>query len=885
MFVGYGGGNGTAAVSEAAAGGGGDDESCSALSCASCGGGCAIRLSTLTKAVGMTHEQPLPPAVATAAAAKAAAVGATAAHDPPCEGPGSGSSSDSLRPPPPLSPASATSAPRPHGIALGPGFMFRPSKPSAEVAALSEAVSAKYAALKAGLSPAEVVKAAAPAAAVAAGSQPAAVSRTQEYQEQADEAAARHGANSASSARAAVASSAAAAVAAAAGGDGSGGGGDVESVPAPLRAAAARAAAETQAATAKHRLQLLQATGVGASVAAALSSGGGLSAGGPETEGVSAVAAAAAAAATAAVVGRESRNSGGGIAAAAAAAAGGTLLGYEDSSPTAAGKAFPAAASAPAASAGPLSSPSASPGGGSGSYSSSMNSVSMSSSLSAGPAPRVAHLADLCPSSDRGGSSLGLWMEAARAVAHAAVRLSAVADGSDGVSAEYRSVLACALQLCSSCPLLRELVLRRLLRRWPAGHSDNEVALLEFLATVLGGVSHRADLVVTDLRGALLARLLRCLRSPHIKVARTALVLCDPKRRLITFLVDEPGALRQLLDALAATSRSHWSPLARRAASETYAAYLGEYEARLRALGRHMPPGLLTAAGAAALAASARGRGVAIDCTPKQHMSPVPKAQQQHLHLHHQQLSAASEGREGVVAIGTRSLRPAHDDAAVLAAVAAAAATAQPAESRPPPISAPPQLQQPVSPAAGAAGAVPGSSGSSTDSEVTPPAAPAVTHTLLMAKDDPIDCSSVLLHCRPGSERGSSPASSSGTCTSDSISASSAVPPAGVAILTVPPLLPPQVGRDATATASAAAASAASSYDYSRSVRPLQVHHHPILGMSACHGHGSMPFDSPAEFHMRSPSTDVALLHSARHARSGGGGSSSARGSAADQAQ
>jgi hypothetical protein len=108
------------------------------------------------------------------------------------------------------------------------------------------------------------------------------------------------------------------------------------------------------------------------------------------------------------------------------------------------------------------------------------------------------------------------------------------------------------LQLCGSCPLLRELVLRRILRKWPAGASDNEVshpaakqlhgylkilppipppqvALLEFLATVLGGTTHRADLVVTDLRTALLSRVLACLRSPHIKVARTALVLCDPK--------------------------------------------------------------------------------------------------------------------------------------------------------------------------------------------------------------------------------------------------------------------------------------------------------------------------------------------------------------------
>ena len=133
----------------------------------------------------------------------------------------------------------------------------------------------------------------------------------------------------------------------------------------------------------------------------------------------------------------------------------------------------------------------------------------------------------------------------------AAVRLSAVADGGDGVSSEYRSVLACALQLCSSCPLLRELVLRRILRKWPAGHSDNEIALLEFLATVLAATTHRADLVVTDLRSALLGRVLLCLRSAHVKVARTALVLCDPRRALVAMLVEgDAVALRRLLEAL-----------------------------------------------------------------------------------------------------------------------------------------------------------------------------------------------------------------------------------------------------------------------------------------------------------------------------------------------
>jgi hypothetical protein len=186
----------------------------------------------------------------------------------------------------------------------------------------------------------------------------------------------------------------------------------------------------------------------------------------------------------------------------------------------------------------------------------------------------------LCPSADRGGAALGLWMEASRAIAHAAVKLSSIPESGDGITPEYRAVLACALQLCSACPLLREIVLRRILRKWPTGNSDNEIALLEFMATVLATTTHRADLVVTDLRSLMLVRILRCLRSTHVKVARNSLILVDPHRKLCDFLVDDPISMRKLLDMLHANGCSHWSPMVQKASVSCYFSYKQQYDNR-----------------------------------------------------------------------------------------------------------------------------------------------------------------------------------------------------------------------------------------------------------------------------------------------------------------
>jgi hypothetical protein len=204
------------------------------------------------------------------------------------------------------------------------------------------------------------------------------------------------------------------------------------------------------------------------------------------------------------------------------------------------------------------------------------------------PIPAGDALFTLCPSADKGGPSLPLWIEAARAVAHAAVKLSACIDAGEQMSADYKAVLSTALQLSSSCPLLREVVLRRILRRWPEGSADNECALLEFLAAVLATTTAAADLRVTDLRGLMLRTVTRCLRSPHLKVARNALVLVDPSRRLIDFLVDDPDSIFAVVRALAHNVRQHWSPFVRRASASLLTLYTQELD-DLR-VARGLPP-------------------------------------------------------------------------------------------------------------------------------------------------------------------------------------------------------------------------------------------------------------------------------------------------------
>ena len=121
----------------------------------------------------MAHEQPLPPVVEAAVVAAGGHVpkasdasAAPAAHS--ASGGDDGASESSVGDESPLAAAlsdarsaaaaAAAAAPlpkRPHGIAVGPGFSFRPSAPAAAVAALSERVSARYAARKAGIAGAD----------------------------------------------------------------------------------------------------------------------------------------------------------------------------------------------------------------------------------------------------------------------------------------------------------------------------------------------------------------------------------------------------------------------------------------------------------------------------------------------------------------------------------------------------------------------------------------------------------------------------------------------------------------------------------------------------------------------------------------------------------
>lgn len=135
---------------------------------------CSIRMSTLTATAGMAHEQPLPPVVEAAVVAagghvpKASDASAAPAEALPASGGDGDASESSVGDESPLAAAlsdarSATTAAaaatplpkRPHGIAVGPGFSFRPSAPAAAVAALSERVSARYAARKAGMAGAD----------------------------------------------------------------------------------------------------------------------------------------------------------------------------------------------------------------------------------------------------------------------------------------------------------------------------------------------------------------------------------------------------------------------------------------------------------------------------------------------------------------------------------------------------------------------------------------------------------------------------------------------------------------------------------------------------------------------------------------------------------
>lgn len=239
----------------------------------------------------------------------------------------------------------------------------------------------------------------------------------------------------------------------------------------------------------------------------------------------------------------------------------------------------------------------------------------------------------------------------ARALAHAAVRLSACPEAGEGIGADYHAVLATALQLSSSCPLLREVTLRRIMRRWPSGNADNEVALLEFVAAVLATTTSVGDLTVTGL-ATLLARVIaRCLVSSHVRVARNALALADPARQLVDLLLaasagpaasaagaydsavvgaaalnaardavaagidgdaaaglavlaaaEEEGGrlladpLLLLTRALANNVRNHWSSGIRRASAALLPVYAGRLEARREASG--MPPLAVILAGA-----------------------------------------------------------------------------------------------------------------------------------------------------------------------------------------------------------------------------------------------------------------------------------------------
>ena len=170
------------------------------------------------------------------------------------------------------------------------------------------------------------------------------------------------------------------------------------------------------------------------------------------------------------------------------------------------------------------------------------------------------------------------------------------ANGGLRDDSEYEHVLEVCLILAKSCPLLRATILKRILRKWPKGYADNEVALLRFLGRVLSDAHALQDLVITRLAGDMTGRVVSCMQSAHVKVLKAAFGLAAPSSRHFFELVKgQPGALGRVLHSMQANC-THWSPPVASASREMLSWYL-------RALNAD-------GAGRAALAAACTAAGV-----------------------------------------------------------------------------------------------------------------------------------------------------------------------------------------------------------------------------------------------------------------------------------
>lgn len=165
--------------------------------------------------------------------------------------------------------------------------------------------------------------------------------------------------------------------------------------------------------------------------------------------------------------------------------------------------------------------------------------------------PGTAALLSLCPQGDDPTVGAGLWIDMARSVASAAVKLCPYNDP------DYEAVLSAAAQLAGSCPLARAAVLRKLLQRPVVGTNANEVLLVNFLAVVLKETVARGDIVLPRLASLICKRLVDWVTCERVDVVSLVLNLMVNLAHKLTELLGSE-AHRCLKTALLDSAKRHW---------------------------------------------------------------------------------------------------------------------------------------------------------------------------------------------------------------------------------------------------------------------------------------------------------------------------------------
>jgi hypothetical protein len=116
-------------------------------------------------------------------------------------------------------------------------------------------------------------------------------------------------------------------------------------------------------------------------------------------------------------------------------------------------------------------------------------------------------------------------------------------------------------------------MLKRILRKWPKGYADNEVALIRFLARILSDAHALQDIVITRLSADIVGRVVACMQSPHVKVLKAAFALAAPSSsHFFQFVKHQPTLLAKIVASVQENKITHWSP-AVRSASEDFEAW------------------------------------------------------------------------------------------------------------------------------------------------------------------------------------------------------------------------------------------------------------------------------------------------------------------------